>query len=180
MSEDKKIEIKKDHNKSRELTVKRENPFSLFQEMDRFFEDLSRNFFNDWYWPFRSIRGPRLSSLLRDNEPFFRTPLSNITADDKYFNITAELPGLEKGDLEITIQNRNLEIKGEIKDENKEEKDGRLIRREYHSSKYYRCFSLPENINEDRIDANLDKGLLTVKIPKVAPAIPEKKRIEVK
>ncbi len=188
MSEDNKIEVKKEttqnknkeESKTHELSVRREHPFSLFQEMDRFFDDLSRNFFNDWYWPFGGRRKPGLSIVFSDNEPIFRTPLANIKADDNFFNITAELPGLEKGDLEITIQDGNLEIKGEVKEESKEEKDGQLIRREYHSSKYYRCFNLPENINEDKIEAKLDKGLLTVKIPKIEPSMPEKKKIDIK
>ena len=73
-----------------------------------------------------------------------------------------------------------MEIKGEHKEEKKEEKEGQLVRREYHSSSYYRAFNLPENIDEDKIDANLEKGILTVKIPKVTPPEPEKKKIEIK
>ena len=73
-----------------------------------------------------------------------------------------------------------MEIKGEHKEETKEEKEGQLVRREYHSSSYYRAFNLPENIDKEKIDANLDKGILTVKIPKVTPPKPEKKKIEIK
>ena len=164
---------------SRELKVRQQNPFSLFQEMDRFFDDLSRNFFSDWYWPF-GRRRPSLSLIRRDDEPLFRTPLTNITTDENSFNITAELPGLNKGDIEITIKNDNLEIKGEIKEEKKEEKEGELIRREVHSRKYYRSFSLPDNVDKDKIDAQLDNGILKLKIPKVIPKEPEKKTIEIK
>ena len=189
MSEKEKIDIKKkeksneekkEDQKSREITVRRESPFSLFQEMDRLFNDMQRNFLDDWNWPFGIRRRRPFSLILRDDEPIFRTPLANITETEDSFNISAELPGLEKGDIEISIQDGNLEIKGELKEEKKEEKEGELVRREYRSSSYYRCFNMPENIDEDNIDASLEKGILTVKIPKVEPVEPEKKKIEIK
>ncbi len=187
MSEKEKIDIKKkeksneekkEDQKSREITIRRESPFSLFQEMDRLFNDMQRNFFEEW--PFGIRRQRPFSLIIRDNEPIFRTPLSNITETEDFFSISAELPGLDKGDIEISIQDGNLEIKGEVKEEKKEEKDGELVRREYRSSSYYRCFNMPDNIDEDNIDANLDKGILTVKIPKVESVEPEKKKIKIK
>ncbi len=175
---EKSKEEKKEDQKSREITVRRESPFSLFQEMDRLFNDMQRNFFEDW--PFGIRRRRPFSLIIKDDEPIFRTPLANITESDGFFNISAELPGLDKGDIEISIQDGNLEIKGEVKEEKREEKDGELVRREYRSSSYYRCFTLPDSIDEDKIDATLDKGILTVKIPKVEPVVPEKKKIAIK
>jgi len=165
--------------KSRELAIRRENPFSLFQEMDRLMEDLERSFFDDLYWPFSRRR---FRNLMRttEEEPIFRTPLTNITEEKDAYIITAEMPGIDKKDLEITIHDGTLEIKAEAEEEKKEEKKGEFIRREYHSSKYYRAFKLPEYIDEDKIDAKLDKGVLKIKIPKVEPPKPEKKKIEIK
>ena len=181
-----KIDVKKEESttsendenkKSRELTIRRENPFSLFQEMDRMFDDM----FNDsLWWPFNRRRYRPLSLLIRDDEPLFRTPLANITDVNNHYEISAELPGLDKENIELTIREGMMEIKGEHKEEKKEEKEGQLVRREYQSSSYYRCFNLPENIDTDKIDANLEKGILTVKIPKVEPPKPETKKIEVK
>ncbi|MFX1455825.1 MAG: Hsp20/alpha crystallin family protein [Promethearchaeota archaeon] len=176
---DKSNEVKKEDQKSREITVRRESPFSLFQEMDRIFGDMQRNFFDDWNWPFVRRRRP-FSLILREDEPIFRTPLANITESDGFFHINAELPGLNKGDIEISIQDGNLEIKGEVREEKKEEKEGELVRREFRSSSYYRCFTLPESIDENKIDATLDKGILKVSIPKVEPRVPEKRKIEIK
>lgn len=174
-------EQKEEDKKSRELSVRRENPFSLFQEMDQLVDSLSRNFFDDWYWPFSSRRRSRPFSLvISEEEPFFRTPLSNISEDENTFKIDAELPGLDKGDIEISITDGALEIKGEHKEEEKEEKEGELVRREYHTSSYYRCFNLPENIDEESIEASLDKGILTVTVPKVEPPKKEAKKIEIK
>ena len=181
MSEKEKIEVSKkemtngDKKDAREIVIRRDSPFSLFQEMDRFFDDM----LDDVWWPFGRRNRRPLNLILRDNEPRFRTPLANIHETDKTFNITAELPGINKGDIELTIQNGVLEIKGESTEEKKEEKEGQLIRREYRSSKYYRCFNLPEHIDEDKIEANLEKGILNVTIPKVEPKEPEKKKITI-
>ena len=104
MGEGKRIEVKKDkggkEQRSRELTIKRENPFSLFQKMDQYFNDLTRGFFNDWYWPFRFMRSKPLSLSIMESEPFFRTPLANVIEDDEIFKIVTEMPGLDKGGKE--------------------------------------------------------------------------------
>ena len=184
MSDKEEIEIKskedvskdsKEDKKSRELAVRRESPFSLFQEMDRWFDDV----FDDFLWPFSRKRHNPFNIVLRDIEPIFRTPLTNIHETEDHFDITAELPGINKGDIELTIQDGKLEIRGESKEEKSEEKEGESVRREFRSSKYYRAFNLPEYIDEDSIEANLEKGMLKIKIPKVKPPEPVKKKIEV-
>ena len=184
MSDKEEIEIKgkedtkeetKDDKKSRELTVRRESPFSLFQEMDRWFDDV----FDDFLWPFSRRRHNPFNLVVRDIEPIFRTPLTNIKESENHFDITAELPGINKGDIELTIQDGKLEIKGESKEETTEEVDGQSVRREFRSSNYYRAFNLPEYIDEDSIEANLEKGILKITIPKVKPPEPVKKKIEV-
>jgi len=125
------------------------------------------------------MRTRPLSLTAIEAEPFFRTPLVNITEDENDFNILTEMPGLEKKDIEILVHERNLEIKGDVKEEKKEEKKGDLVRREFRSTSYYRCFSLPENVDEDAIEANLDKGILKIKIPKKDIKKKEKKEIKI-
>lgn len=174
--EGKDEEESKEGKKSRELSVRRENPFSLFQQMDRMFDSI----FNDDYWPFGLRPRRPLGLIIRDDEPIFRTPLSNITETEDTFEIAAELPGMDKSDIQLTITDNVLEIRGEQKEEKKEEKEGEYVRRECRSTSFYRAFNLPENINEKDIDANLDKGVLKVTIPKVEPPKPEKKQIEIK
>ena len=151
----------------------RKNPFSLFQEMDHLFEDMRSTFFDE-KWPFITRRNALLSLIIREDEPMFKTPLAKISETKEHFIISAELPGMDKGDLEITIQVGIVEIK----DEHKEEKEGKLIRRECRSSSYYRAFNLPEYIDEKNIETNLKKGILNIKTPKVEPSEPEKKKIE--
>ncbi len=198
IKEEKKVEIKEEeHTETKEVTPKTEEtpkeekkggeielrrryrPLSAFRSMDRFFNDLTR-WFDDFFWrPMRLWDYEPFSLKIFEEDPLFRIPLANITEDDESYSITAELPGLEKGDLEITIHDGTLEVKGEKKDEHEEKKEG-YIRREYSSSSYYRYFKLPENIDEDNVDATLEKGILKLKLPKKEEEKKETKKIEVK
>jgi HSP20 family protein len=166
-----------EEEKSRELSIRRENPFSLFQEVDKMFDEMTRSF-SDWFGP---SRFPRMGDLMKREEgPLFRTPLTNIKESDGEFEIAAEMPGLDKGDIEVSFHDGTLEIKGEVEEEEKEEEEGEVVRSEYRSSRYYRAFTLPENVDPEEIDAQLEKGVLTVKVPKKEPEPVEKKKIEVK
>ncbi|MBD3212244.1 MAG: Hsp20 family protein [Candidatus Lokiarchaeota archaeon] len=165
-----------EEEKSRELSIRRERPFSIFQEMDKMFDEISRSFGDFW----RPTRWPSLSLMEKEEGPLFRTPLTNIKESDGEFEISAEMPGLDKGDIEVSFHDGVLEIKGEIEEEEKKEEDGEVVRSEYRSSRYYRAFTLPENIDDEAIDANLEKGILTVTVPKKEPEPVEKKKIEVK
>ncbi|MBN1216879.1 MAG: Hsp20/alpha crystallin family protein [Candidatus Lokiarchaeota archaeon] len=185
--DEKKIKIKKDSSNSQEDTkekkeffIRRANPFSLFQNMDQLFDNLHRNFFNEWFYPFNRNISPTLQLQLHNNLPIFRTPLANIIEDDKNFNLTAELPGLDKEDIEISLIDGNLEIKGEIKEIKNQEDKGDIVRKEYRSAKYYRCFSLPNEIDEENVDATLEKGILKIIIPKKEIPKKEKKIINIK
>ncbi|MFX1321771.1 MAG: Hsp20/alpha crystallin family protein [Promethearchaeota archaeon] len=190
IKEDKKVEIKgkkpleseegnsKEEQKKGELQLRRYRPLSIFGGIDRFFDEIDRSFRDFWrpsrFWDFE----PFNLSVFDENK-FFRTPLTNISDDGDKYSITAELPGLDKGDLEITIHDGHLEIKGGRKEEYEEKKEG-YVRKEYSSSSYHRSFSLPENIEEDKIDATLDKGVLKLTLPKKEEEKKEKKKIEVK
>ena len=192
VKEEKKVEIKeeehvktkeetpKDVEKGTDITLRRRyHPLTMFREMDRFFSDITR-WFDDMFWrPSRFFDFEPFSLKVFDESDFFRTPLANVTEDDKGYQMTAELPGLEKGDLEITIHDGTLEIKGERKEEHEEKKEG-FVRKEYSSSSYYRSFRLPENVDEEKIDATLEKGVLKLDMPKKEIEEKESKKIEVK
>lgn len=176
MSKDKNVKVKKGESEkdtSKEIEIRREKPFSLFQEMDRYMSRMMKQFDDYFEQPFRSL-------VPRFDESVLRTPLANVVEDEKAYNITAEIPGLDKNEIEISYYKGLLEIKGEAKEEKKEEIEGNIVRREYHSSKYYRAFNLPENVEEDRIDAQLDKGLLKIIVPKKDIDVKDKKKIQVK
>lgn len=170
-------ETKEEGKKEQDLAVREERqPLSVFRRMDSLFNEMTR-WFDDMFW--RPRRLFDIKSFDFDEDRFFRTPLANVSEDDHAFHMTAELPGLDKGDLEVTIHDGQLEIKGEKKAEHEEKKEG-YVRREYSSSSYFRSFELPENVDENKIDATLEKGILKLDLPKKEIEEKEKKKIAVK
>jgi len=91
------------------------------------------------------------------------TPTVDITEDDKAFIIKAELPEVNKEDIKVSIDNNILTFSGERRSEVKDEREHR-IERSYGS--FSRSFSLPENIDENRIHAKNKDGMLYLTIPK--------------
>ena len=96
-----------------------------------------------------------------------------------HYEITAELPGVKKEDLDVSLHNGVLAISAETKQENVEEKDGKVIRQERRYGRYMRSFDLGPDVSEGDIEAAFADSILTVKAPKSAPKPPEAKRIKV-
>jgi HSP20 family protein len=145
-------------------------PFDdLRHEVDRLFEDFGRG---NWMRPFESMR------------PLFRTvdwaaPAVDIAEKDKAFEITAELPGLDAKDVDITLRNGNIVIKGE-KHEDKEEKSKDYYLQERRFGSFERSFSLPDGVDAGKIEASFKNGVLTVSLPKTAEAQKPVKKVEIK
>lgn len=105
------------------------------------------------------------------------TPAVNTREDDKGYYIHADLPGVDKKDINVDIKDGVLTISGERKfKEEVNEKD--FYKMESFYGKFQRSFSLPDDIDSDKIDANTENGVLNVFIPKSAPK--ESKKIEIK
>jgi HSP20 family protein len=145
-------------------------PFERFRrEMDRLFEDFSGGLFG------RSSFEP-----MRRTEAAFRTmPAVDVAETDKAYEIKAELPGLDEKNIEVKVANGVLSIKGE-KQEEREEKDKDYYRRERSFGSFERSFRLPDDIEQDKIDATFKNGVLSVVLPKSAEAQKQAKKIEIK
>ncbi len=105
-------------------------------------------------------------------------PSVDIKEESNRYVVQADLPGVKPEDIEVTLQNGVLTIKGERQTEAKEEKENyRRIERFYGS--FFRRFSLPESVEEEKIEANYDKGVLTVSIPKKPEVQPKKISVKV-
>jgi HSP20 family protein len=113
---------------------------------------------------------------LNDNISTIR-PMVNVEETENEFIISAEIPGMEKKDITIVVNNGVLSISGEKKDESEtKEKNYHRIERSY--GKFERSFVLPDGVDHDKIDANYKNGVLELSLPKMEEAKP--KQIEVK
>ncbi len=110
----------------------------------------------------------------------FVNPSFEIAETEKEFHVSAELPGLTEKDVEVSMEDNLLTIKGEKKEEKdeKKKKNYHLYERRYGS--FQRAFSLPENSDADKIAATVKNGVLEIVIPKKEPSKPKTKKIEVK
>ena len=104
-------------------------------------------------------------------------PAMDIDEKKEEYMIRAELPGVQKEDVTVSVENGVLTIKGEKKTR-KEEKENKQHLVECSYGSFYRSFTLPTGINPDKIEANYKDGILTLTVPKAEEAKP--KQIEVK
>jgi heat shock protein Hsp20 len=144
----------------------------LRREVDRLFADFN----GGWLSPFRT-RMPSFEPMQVDLE--WTAPAVDVVEKEKAFEITAELPGIDAKNVEVTLRNGNIVIKGE-KQEEKEEKSKDYYLQERRFGSFERSFALPDGIETDKIDASFAKGVLTVTLPKSAAAQKPSKKISVK
>ena len=148
---------------------------SFRSEMDRLFDRFSGG-----------IGFPSLRRML-DLEPAWRpansfslaAPAIDMSEDETVYKISAELPGIDAKDIDVSVSGDMLVLKGEKRQE-KEETD-----RDYHFSErsygsFQRSFELPSSVDRNKIAADFSKGVLTITLPKTAEAQKLVKKIEVK
>jgi HSP20 family protein len=92
-------------------------------------------------------------------------PAVNVHEDKDNFILSVAAPGLKKSDFNIDVDGNLLTISSE-KEENKEEKDARYTRKEYNYSSFSRTFTIPEEVKQDKIEAEYENGVLKVTLPK--------------
>lgn len=96
------------------------------------------------------------------------SPAVDIEETDRDFVLTADLPGLKKKELKVTVHDGVLNITGEGK-ENKQKEEGNYHYRERRYGSFSRSFTLPESVNEEAITAKFENGSLILTIPKSEP-----------
>src|ERR1700756_478503 len=148
--------------------------------------------FSPTWDPFREIEEIRnqFTRLLGDRLPLRRDggseeleltdwlPPVDITEDSKEYTIKAELPGLTKENVKVTVQNGVLEITGERKEE-KEEKDKKHHRIEGSDGSFRRSFTLPEDSASEKASADFKDGVLKVHLPKDQTVKPKSREVKV-
>lgn len=106
-------------------------------------------------------------------------PSSDVYEKDGELIVQAELPGVEKDDIDVSVENGDLVIKGERRTED-EIKEERYYRMERFSGSFYRRFPLPEGVDSDRITADYTDGVLEIHVPKPAPVTSDTKKVSIR
>lgn len=120
---------------------------------------------------------PRLSSEWKTEERRVHFPV-DIKEDDEKFTITAILPGLMPDEIDIQIQDKNVNLKGEFIKSFEEEST--YIIRERPSGKFNRTVTLPNMLNASKAEAKMENGILSLNIPKSDEAKPKSIKISTK
>ena len=100
--------------------------------------------------------------------PTYTAPAINVMETEKEYDVELAAPGLDKEDFKVHVdEENNLHIEMEKKSENKEEKKhGRYLRREFSYEKFQQTLLLPDDVDADKIEAKVEKGVLNVRLPK--------------
>ena len=145
----------------------------LHHDINRLFENSFRGF------GFSALSQPKIWDQMFNDDfsPAFHANI-NIASDDEQYAITLEAPGLEEKDLSIDLKDRVLVIKGN-KQHEKEERDKQYYRIERSYGAFERVLAVPDDADIDKISASMDKGLLTVNIPRKEVSHANVKKIEI-
>jgi HSP20 family protein len=115
----------------------------------------------------------------REFEPMFRFPRSvwrnlpeapeikmDVTEDEKAYRVKAEIPGVKKEDIKVSIDGSQVSISAEVKKESEEKKGETFIRSERYYGSQYRGFSLPQDVDSAKAEAKYTDGVLELVLPK--------------
>lgn len=107
------------------------------------------------------------------------SPRVDVKENKDSYEISVELPGVDKKDVHVSLHNGVLSIEAETRQEHKEEKDGKIIRQERRYGKFFRSFDLGPQVHDKDITANYNNGILTLVAPKVSQEKTTARRIEI-
>src|SRR5712692_2062775 len=125
-------------------------PFRDFDSIGKRIQDMFDRFPSGWDWNGFSI------------------PIVDVYEDNVHVYVDAELPGMRKEDVKITIQKGVLTLKGE-RQLPEEDHDRKFLRRERSSGSFTRSFTLPVEVNVNNIEASFNNGVLHISLPKSNP-----------
>jgi len=136
------------------------NPFSILREMERAFDSFRMGFDDAMY-------------------PSARMPIMDIRDEKKQYVVEAELPGVTREDVEIEVGDDVIYLEAQT-EKGVEEKGEGYIRRERGHMSFYRRVPIPEDVDQEKIGAKLENGVLTVILPKREQAAKKKRKIGIK
>ncbi|WP_288941196.1 Hsp20/alpha crystallin family protein [uncultured Roseovarius sp.] len=127
------------------------------------------------FWP--SVYEPMLNFGQRVAD--WLSPASDASASDNAYHITLELPGVTEGDIDVSVHDGVVTVKGE-KTQEREEKGDTWFFSERQYGAFSRTFRLPADADGDRLEAHLKDGVLSLSVPKRTEATGEAKKVAIK
>jgi HSP20 family protein len=106
-----------------------------------------------------------------------RRPVSDVYETGDSLVFTMELPGFDKSEIEVNVNSGYLEVKGERKAQEKEDRTYRQVQR-WHG-RFQRSFRLPRGLDREKVSAELKNGVLSISVPKLQPAKPKQIAVRV-
>ena len=131
--------------------ITRFNPFTELTNFDPFNDDFFKGF---------ALR-PVFKQL--ESEPQMRL---DVEEDDKAYTVKAEIPGVKKEDIKISVDGNQVSISAEIKKETEEKEGNKVIRSERYFGSVSRSFTLAQDVNQGDANAKYDNGILVLTLPK--------------
>ena len=138
--------------------------FQPEQTLDTFF-----NFDSDRFFNIKRNRGQI------DEE--VNLPKVNVTEDENFFHLEAEIPGMKDNDISIEVHNGVLTIKGHKENKSDTENESYHIR-EFSSQSFERSFKLSDRVDTEKVSAKIDNGVLKVDLPKHVQIKPKKIEVQ--
>ena len=126
-------------------------------------------FWPSFYEPFRNF-GTRLSDWL--------APASEASSDEKAYRIAIELPGGEEKDIDVTVDEGMVTVKGEKKEEREEKGDTWYFSERQYGS-FSRSFRLPADADQGKVSADLKDGVLTLTVARTAPELAKTRKVPI-
>ena len=144
------------------MVLQRWDPFAEMRQMQ---ETIDRLFSRWWGTP-----------ATTPEPETWTVPLDVVEEGDR-FVVRASMPGVRPEDIDVTLEDGVLTIRGEIKEEHEGRDEGYLMR-ELRAGRFYRAIRLPESVDPDKVEAHYEHGVLTVTFPKVESK--RARRLEIK
>jgi len=168
-----KVEVKEPE----ERAITPRGPSDIFQAFDEMWEGFRRDFLRPWR-PWRFWGRPW--GRVRPTTIMPREACTDLIDAGKEYQVCAEVPGIPKDKLDITITKDGIEISGKAEVERREEEKGYVVR-ERGYSEIYKRIAFPEETIPEKAEATLKDGLLEIKVPKRTPTPEVKKhKVEIK
>lgn len=153
-----------------------EDPFELFrsgewdpfQEMQAMHERMEKIFNDSWT---RLHQSP-LQSLSERSRPLTAAPSMDLTEQDTEYVVHVDMPGLEDGNADVTLEGNRLSISGSRVDVVSDSSGGQVIRQERRATHFARTMTLPSPVDADGMTTSYENGVLTIRIPKAGADSP--------